>query len=56
MVRGNDGQDIFLDESNYLHFYNLLEKGVNRLDVRISALGLMSNYADGIRGAHREEF
>jgi REP element-mobilizing transposase RayT len=38
MLRGNAGQDIFFDESDRIRFYDLLEEGVKRFDVRIAAL------------------
>ena len=44
MLRGNGGQDIFVDDSDRIRFYDLLEEGVRRFDVRIAALCLMSNH------------
>jgi len=44
MLRGNGGQDIFFDESDRIRFYDLLEEGVKRFDVRMLALCLMSNH------------
>ncbi|MFH1114300.1 MAG: transposase [Pseudomonadota bacterium] len=44
MLRGNAGEDIFFDDSDRLRFYDLLQEGVKRFDVRIAALCLMSNH------------
>jgi hypothetical protein len=56
MLHGNGGADILFDEPDLIRFYDLLEEGVKRFDVRIYALGLMSSHADGIGGGYREEF
>jgi putative transposase len=44
MLRGNGGQDIFVDKSDRIRFYEQLGEGVKRFDVRIPALCLMSNH------------
>ena len=44
MLRGNGGQDIFVDDSDRIRFYDLLEEGGWRFDVRIAAVCLMSNH------------
>lgn len=38
MQRGNGGRDVFFDESDRIRFYDLLERGVKRFDVRIAVL------------------
>jgi putative transposase len=38
MLRGNAGRDIFFDDSDRIRFYGLLEQGVKRFDIRITAL------------------
>ena len=45
MLRGNGGQDIFLDDADRIRFCQLAEEGVRRFDVRIPAFCLMSNHA-----------
>jgi REP element-mobilizing transposase RayT len=44
MLRENGGQDIFFDESDCIRFYDLLEEGVKRFDIRICAFCLMRNH------------
>ena len=44
MMRGNGGQDIFIDKSDRIRFYELLEEGVARFHVRIPAFCLMGNH------------
>jgi REP element-mobilizing transposase RayT len=44
MLRGNGGEDVFSDESDRIRFYELLEEGVERFHVRISAFCLMGNH------------
>ncbi len=56
MLRDNGGRNIFFGESDRIRFSDLLEEGVKRFDVRIPALSLMSNRADGIGVGFREEF
>ena len=45
ILRGNGGQRIFFDDSDYRRFYQLLEDGHQRFDHQIHAYCLMKNHA-----------
>ena len=44
MLRGNGGQDIFMDDGDRTRFFLLLQESVERFDYRIHAFCLMSNH------------
>ena len=44
MLRGNGGQEIFFDDEDRLHFYLLLQQGVERYKYRVHGFCLMSNH------------
>ena len=44
MLRGNGGADIFFLDEDRLHFYMLLQEGVERFGHRIHAFCLMGNH------------
>lgn len=44
MLRGNGGQEIFFDDEDRLHFYMLLQQGVERYKYRVHGFCLMSNH------------
>lgn len=44
MLRGNGGQDIYIDDGDRRHFYRLLQEGVERYGHRIHGFCLMNNH------------
>lgn len=44
MLRGNGGMEIFYDDADRYHFYQLLQEGVVRYGHRIHGFCLMNNH------------
>jgi len=44
MMRGNQGQDVFIDPADRIRFYLLLQSGIERFGHRIHAFCLMTNH------------